>query len=142
LFLHPTPDGYPADSEEQLSPTASITSWNNAAMVRTVLDNTLFASVPLTPPFDIYPLHPTPWSLFNAFSTSTNTIAGAILTNLYGSNWTSTDLGEVDVAIAYDPTANPPVLLPPLSFGNPVDLLGRTAMGAATAGAFVQAQLR
>ncbi|MBL8750942.1 MAG: DUF1800 family protein [Planctomycetes bacterium] len=138
LFQHPTPDGYPADSEEQVGPTAAITSWDHAAKVRTVLDP-LFPTPP-PPPFDIYPAHPTPWQLLMQFSTSTNTIAGAILTNLYGSNWTLVDLAQVDAAIALDPTTS--VFLPPLSFGNPVDLLARTAIGAATAGAFVQAQLR
>ena len=134
LFVHPTPDGYPTDGDEQISAAISVSSWDYAARLRTALDPLLAA------PGNFYPIDPTvALALFTVPSTATNTVASLLLTRLYGSTFTPLDLQQVDDAIRFDDLG---VMLPPLSLANGIDYAERLAVGAATAGAFVQAQLK
>lgn len=134
LFTHPTPDGYQMDSDEQLSAAGSVTSWDYAAKLRTAID-----PLPVAPT-NFYPMHPTVvMALFTAPNTAPNAIASILLTTLYGSNFTAADQLQVANAIQFDHLGGP---LPPLSVANVVDYAERCAVGAATAGAFVQAQLK
>jgi uncharacterized protein (DUF1800 family) len=134
LFVYPTPDGYPTDSDEQLSAAGAVTSWDYAAKLRTGLD-----ALPVAPG-NFYPLHPTVvLALFTIPNTNPSPIASILLTTLYGSNFTALDLQQVTDAIQFDQAG---VLLPPLQLGNSFDYAARLAIGAATAGCFLQAQLK
>ena len=130
LFRHPPPDGYPMDSDEQVTAAGAITSWDYAAMLRTEIG----------PGPNFYAAHPTVvLALLTVPQTNPGTIANILLTHLYGSSFTGGDLQEVTLAIERDHTG---VLLPPLTLGAGLDYAERLAIGAATAGAFFRAQLR
>lgn len=134
LFTHPTPDGYQTDSDEQLSAAGAVTSWEYAARLRTALD-----PLPVAPN-NFYPMHPTVvMALFTAPNTAPNTIASILLTTLYGSNFTPADQLQVANAIQFDHLGG---FQPPLSPANGLDYAQRCSIGAATAGAFIQAQLK
>lgn len=135
LFMHPTPDGYQFRSDEQLSAAVVVTSWDYAAKLRTALD-----PLPVAPT-NFYPAHPTVvMALFLSPNTVPSTVAQLILTNLYGSAHTAVDRLQVANAVQFDHTG---ALQPPLDPVNaPLDYATRCAIGAATAGAMIRAQLK